>query len=167
MDVQHRYEQLSTAYPELRLYSLVDGLQYRQHTGHDVQPQFESHGQINRSLFEGTEDAPLAHAGPWLFDVTHRPDLIEPLATLESALPGVSWLVCALDLQGLTQLLQLKLHVRLAPGKTALLRFYDPRVLGNLFVVMTAQQKAEFFSLIDEWHFMHGGQRVWAGRSHA
>lgn len=167
MDVQHRFEQLSTARPELRLYALVDGLQYRQHTGYDVQPQVEPHGPINRALFDGTEDAALAHAGPWLFDVSQRPDLIGTFAALETALPSVSWLICALDLQGLAQLLQLKLHARLDQGQTALLRFYDPRVLGNLFAVMTEQQKAEFFFLIDEWHFLHGGQRVWTGRQHA
>jgi len=163
MDVQHRYEQLLAARPELRLYALVDGLQYRQHTGHDV----PTDAQLNRALFDGTEDAALAHAGPWLFDVSHRPDLIGTFAALETALPSVSWLICALDLQGLAQLLQLKLHARLANGKSALLRFYDPRVLGNLFTVMTAQQKAEFFFLIDEWHFLRGGQRVWTGRQHA
>jgi len=72
-----------------------------------------------------------------------------------------------MNLEGLSQLLQLKLDAMLPGGKTALVRFYDPRVLGNLFAVMNEAQKAAFFGLIDEWHFMHEGRRVWAGRHDA
>lgn len=163
LDVQQRYESLVQTRRELRWYALVDGYQYTQHTGQRI----ERVGCVNRALFDGTEDAPLAHAGPWLYDATRCPELIAVFADLELASPSLSWLITPLDLEGLAQLLQLKLDAALPGGRKALVRFYDPRVLGNLFSVMDAQQKVAFFHLIDEWHFMHNGQRVWTARSDA
>ena len=71
----------------------------------------------------------------------------------------------SIDLEGLSQLLQLKLDGELPDGRKVLVRFYDPRVLGNLFQTMSAEQKAAFFHLIDEWLFIYNGRRVSAGRS--
>lgn len=92
---------------------------------------------------------------------------MEELAALERAKPAVSWLITPIDLEGLAQLLQLRLDAELPDGRKALVRFYDPRVLGNLFKVMDGQQCAEFFQLIDEWHFLIDGRRVWMGRDDA
>ena len=163
VDVQDRFLQLLERRRELRLYALIDGYQYEQHCGQRI----ESHDGVNRALFAGTEDEPLAHAGPWLYDMDRCPEAIEDLAALEQAKPAVSWIVTAIDLEGLAQLLQLRLDAELPDGRKALVRFYDPRVLGNLFKVMNAQQCAEFFQLIDEWHFLIDGRRVWMGRDDA
>ncbi|WP_440965061.1 DUF4123 domain-containing protein [Massilia sp. GER05] len=121
------------------------------------------HRGINRPIFLGTEDEPLAHAGPWLIDVVRAPDQLQSLHDLEQALPSVSWLISAIDLEGLSQLLQLKLDAQLPDGRKVLLRFYDPRVLGNLMHTMNNAQRAEFVHLIDEWHFIHDGRRVCMG----
>ncbi len=163
LDIERRFLDLVETRRELRLYALVDGYQYEQHASERI----ASLAGINRALFDGTEDAPLSHAGPWVYDMSKCSELAPNLANLERALPAVSWLITALDLEGLSQLLQLKLDAALPGGKQALVRFYDPRVLGNLFTIMDAEQKAQFFYLIDEWHFIYNGQRVWTGRSDA
>lgn len=161
-DVQDRYLRLLERRRELRLYALIDGYQYEQHCGQRI-----ARSPANRALFVGTEDEPLAHAGPWLYDIDQCPQAIEEFAALEQAKPAVSWLITPIDLEGLAQLLQLRLDAELPDGRKALVRFYDPRVLGNLFKVMDGQQCAEFFQLIDEWHFLIDGRRVWMGRDDA
>ncbi|MFK3739564.1 DUF4123 domain-containing protein [Massilia sp. TN1-12] len=161
IDVVTRFQNRLQNGTALHLYALVDGFQYEQHTGR----RLEHRAGINRPIFLGTEDEPLAHAGPWLVDTAKAPDQIQPLYELEQAFPSVSWLMTSIDLEGLSQLLQLKLDGELPDGRKVLVRFYDPRVLGNLFQTMSAEQKAAFFHLIDEWLFIYNGRRVWAGRS--
>jgi hypothetical protein len=159
VDIVERFQVLQQADAALWLYALVDGYQYEQHTGQRLEHQ----RGINRPIFLGTEDEPLAHAGPWLIDVIKAPDQLQPLLELEHALPSVSWLISAIDLEGMSQLLQLKLDAQLPDGRKALLRFYDPRVLSNLMQTMNSEQRAEFVHLIDEWHFIHDGRRVYMG----
>ncbi|MEY4730797.1 MAG: hypothetical protein RL020_1955 [Pseudomonadota bacterium] len=163
MDVLERYNQLQQQQRHLRLYALVDGLQYEQANNARIESQ---HG-YNLALFLGTEDEPLAHAGPWLFDLTHNQTDLPDFAQLELTKPAVSWLMTSIDLPGLADLLRLKLHAELPDGNQALLRFYDPRVLVNLYNVMDAAQKTAFFQFIDEWHFSQNGQRLWTGRTDA
>jgi hypothetical protein len=160
IDVLQRFQALQKSGDRLNLYALVDGFQYEQHTGQ----RFEHRQGINRPIFFGTEDEPLAHAGPWLIDIGQAPELAQPFFELEQALPSVSWLITPIGLEGLSQLLQLKLYGELPDGRKVLVRFYDPRVLANLFQIMNTEQRAEFFHLIEEWHFIHDGRRVWAGR---
>lgn len=147
----------------LNLYALVDGFQYEQHIGE----RLEFQRGVNRPILYGTEDEPLAHAGPWLVDITKSDRHISFLLELEEALPSVSWLMTSIDMEGLSQLLQLKLETELPDGRRALLRFYDPRVLGNLYHTMDTTQRAEFFHLVDEWHFIYNGKHLAAGSIHA
>jgi hypothetical protein len=163
VNVIERFQTLQQQESTLNLYALVDGFQYEQYTGLRIQHQPD----VNRPILHGTEDEPLAHAGPWLVDVAKVGEQVGQLQELEQALPSVSWLITSIDLEGLSQLLQLKLEAELPDGRKALLRFYDPRVLGNLCRTMDAGQYAEFFHFIDEWHFIYNGQRVVTGRSYA
>jgi len=163
LDVQSRFMRLTERRRGLRWYALIDGYQYEQHTGQ----RLERIDETNCALFDGTEDAPLAHAGPWLHDLLRDPQPMDELAGLEQIRPAISWLITPLDLEGLARCLRLKLDAKLSGGYKALLRFYDPRVLGKLFNVMTAMQRITFFELIDEWHFIYEGKRVWMGRHDA
>jgi hypothetical protein len=158
-----RFRQLAGTRKGMRLFALVDGFQYHQHKEQCI----EYEPKVNRALFQGTDDEALGHAGPWLFDVTENPLLFNELSELEQAIPSVSWLMTPLELEGLAQVLQLKLHAKLPDGREALVRFYDPRVLGNLFNIMSAEQRTEFAQLVDEWHFIYNGQRAWIGRENA
>lgn len=163
LDVVERFALLRAHDPTLRLYALVDGVQYETVRGERL-----SGGPAVASLFDGTADADLAHAGPWLIDVeiaggTYTSDL----AQLERKAPAVSWLISQADLPGLVQLLQLQLDARLPDGRVALLRFWDPRVLASMIGVLNVHQREIFFAHIYEWHLLRDGRRVHVGRAHA
>jgi hypothetical protein len=162
-DVLQRLATLQQSMPELHLYGLVDGLKYQEHHGAPLTTQ-----RGLRALFDGTPDAALAHAGPWLVDAElAKASLVATLGQLEQDDHAVTWLIAPQNLEGLTQLLQLRLNTHLPDGRTALVRFWDPRVLVNLVEIMTAGQRAEFFAHIHEWHLLLDGQRTWIGRHHA
>lgn len=163
IDVVVRLAQLRQTMPALRLYALVDGAQYQTHRGGPLQ----GHAGLY-ALFSGTPDAGLAHAGPWLVDAEQAGNaLTADLAELEKQAPAVTWLLAMQDLAGLAQLLQLNLDTRLPDGRTALLRFWDPRVLVTLAELLGPEQRETFFAHIHEWHLLHNEQRAWIGRQHA
>lgn len=164
MDVLDRYRQLRAGLQTLNLYVLVDGALYQQHR----ERQLEHVPGVVVALFSGTADDALAHAGPWLVDATQVTEaVLRDLIALEKNSPAVTWLFAEANLTGISQLLQLRLDIQLPDGRTALLRFWDPRVLAGLFQLMTGDQRAEFFGHIHEWHFLDKGMRVWIGRQHA
>ncbi|MCO4864290.1 DUF4123 domain-containing protein [Cupriavidus sp. WGlv3] len=164
MDVLDRYSQLRARLQTLNLYALVDGALYQQHR----ERQLEHVPGAVVALFSSTADDALAHAGPWLVDATQVTDaVLRDLSSLETTAPAVTWLIAEADLTGLSQLLQLRLDVKLPDGRIALLRFWDPRVLTALFQLMAGDQRTEFFGHIHEWHFLDKGIRVWIGRQHA
>lgn len=162
-DVLRRLERLRISAPALRLYALVDGLQYEQRSGHPLQVAPGA-----RPLFAGTPDAALAGAGPWLLDAELAPqELIAAVAALEAKAPAVSWIIAVADLEGLAALLQLRLDVRLPDGRSALLRFWDPRALAAIARELDERQRGEFFEPIVEWHLLVDGRRTHIGRHHA
>jgi hypothetical protein len=163
VDVIARFAELNAQQPELKLYVLIDGLAYEAHTGE----RLSSIPGVNRALFDGTPDEALAYAGPWLFQADQVEDQWSALLAFEAVQPAVSWLIASLDMEGLAQVLQLRLNLTLPSGQTALLRLSDPRVLSNLFSIMTPEQKTAFFYLIEEWHFIQNGQRVRARHTDA
>lgn len=163
IDVMERLSHLQQTIDTLRLYALVDGVQYRQQRG---EPLTRRAGIY--SLFEGTPDAQLAHAGPWLIDVEQAgAQLASDLAVIEQEAPAVSWIIAPQTLNGLAQLLQLKLDAKMPDGRTALLRFWDPRVLVSLAQILSNEQRQEFFGHIHEWHLLYNGKRAWIGTPNA
>ena len=163
IDVMDRLMQLRRDMPALRLYALVDGAQYQTQRGEPLQA-----GAGLCALFSGTPDAVLAHAGPWLVNAEQAGEaLTADLARLEKQAPAVTWMLAVQDLQGLAQLLQFNLNTQLPDGRTALLRYWDPRVLVTLAEVLGPEQRKAFFAHIHEWHLLHNQQRVWIGRQDA
>lgn len=163
IDVMERLSMLQQATDALRLYALVDGVQYRHQRGEPLALRAGFY-----SLFEGTADAGLAHAGPWLIDVEQAgAEMASDLAALENETPAVSWIIAPQTLDGLAQLLQLKLDAKMPDGRTALLRFWDPRVLVSLAQVLSNEQRHEFFGHIHEWHLLYNGKRAWIGTPNA
>lgn len=162
-DVVTRLALLHKSDDALRLYALVDGVQYRTQFGEPSTPR-----DGFRSLFAGTADAALAHAGPWLIDAEQvGTSAVGALAALEQIAPALTWLIAHQTLDGLAQVLQLKLDTELPDGRTALLRFWDPRVLLSLAEVLEPDQREMFFGYIHEWHLLRQGERTWIGRQHA
>jgi Domain of unknown function (DUF4123) len=162
MNVIERFDALKAERPYLLLCALVDGLVFEQVHGR----QLES-GPGCAALFDGTDDAALAYAGPWAIDAGERRNLCAQLLAQEAAAPQVSWLIAGVPFDGLVQLLRLKLDVLMPDGSAGLLRFYDPRVLYGLATTLTDPQREEFFGHIQEWHFMHNGQALRIGRADA
>jgi len=163
IDVIERLTQLRQETASLRLYALVDGAQYETRRDERIVRKLGFF-----SLFEGTQDAALAHAGPWLIDTEYVDDaFVTDLAKLELETAAVSWLIAPQSLEGLGQLLQLNLNTKMPDGRTALLRFWDPRVLVSLAEVLSTDQRQFFFGHVHEWHLQHKGKRAWIGRPHA
>jgi hypothetical protein len=148
--------------PSAEMAALVDGLVFQQVFGETLT---RSPGRI--ALFDGTPEAALAEAGPWLIDMAQEPMLGERLLAAEPEAPIVSWLLTQLPFAGLAQLLRLRLDVELPGGRTALLRFWDPRVLPKLFDVFDGRQLDAFVEHIQRWHFLDQGQRRHIGRGQA
>lgn len=151
-----RLERLRKASPGLRAYALVDGLQYEQHFGHRIKWRWG----VVHALFAGTQDEPLADAGPWVIDLAQADSA--PLASLdelEEARPGVMWLFTAQDIESLVATLQRKLNSRLPNGKIALVRFWDPRVFVPLFNALDTDGRRTYFGDVDEWHGLHETKR--------
>lgn len=161
MNILSRFELIRESRRHLGMYALVDGLGFEQVMGKPLQ-----RGAGRAALFDGTADAPLSAAGPWLVDAAADGALNEALLEHRAQAPFVSWLFSEAPFHGLVQLLQLKLDVRMPDGQAALLRFYDPRVLRTLAQTLSPAQREEFFAHIVEWHFEIDGEPMRIGRTH-
>lgn len=161
-DVFDRLDGLRDKFPGLILYCLVDGAQYLQRIGKQFTP---SNGAV--ALFQGTPDAALAFAGPWLIEVgAVEATRVDELVEFERTSHGISWLITYQNLEGLSQLLRLFLDVELPDGRRALVRFWDTRVLANLAQVLDPIQRRELFGHVFEWHLLLDRERrVRLGRS--
>ncbi|WP_414446781.1 DUF4123 domain-containing protein [Burkholderia sp. 22PA0099] len=156
LEISQRFDHVREHFPHMAAYALVDGVQYTRLTGARVTPSVRE----NRALFAGTEDAALAHAGPWLVSVaTAGASTLQTISRLEQAYPSVLWLFSQLDMESLAQVLQVKLDARLPDGQIALMRFWDPRTLVALYNALDATARREYFSHVDEWHGQFEGNR--------
>ncbi|MGF6853476.1 DUF4123 domain-containing protein [Paraburkholderia sp. CI3] len=124
-----------------RVLALVDGIQYQQHTGQQLTPENDR----TVSLFAGTNDMALAHAGPWLFDPKTTPDHLANLRELEQARPGVIWLITSESLERQAAKLRPHLNTRIPDGRSALLRFRDPQGVACAQCGMPRQERARSF----------------------
>ncbi|WP_321813901.1 MULTISPECIES: DUF4123 domain-containing protein [unclassified Paraburkholderia] len=92
--------------------ALVDGVQYEQHTGQQLAPE----DNVMVSLFAGTEDVALAHAGPWLVDPKRVTTHLADLGDLELASPGVIWLIASEHIERIAEKLQSHLNIKTSTG---------------------------------------------------
>ncbi|WP_186239583.1 DUF4123 domain-containing protein [Burkholderia gladioli] len=138
-----RQQQISTT---VRLYALVDGLLYADQAG---VPQ---RSQASVALFDQTPDASLADAGPWLFDYELAGGATRAgLASMAAGADGVSWLISAYRIDALADELRRRLDARLPDGRTALLRFYDARIMPDIAAMMEVSQRMQFFVVVFDW----------------
>lgn len=132
----------------VRLFALFDALMYTR--ADDAAALERSTSAV--ALFDGTPDASLADAGPWLVDVKlSPPGMQRTLRTLAAGAGGMSWLISAYGLPSLAHHLRERLDVRMPDGRTALLRFYDARLVGGIAGLLSFSQRAEFFVPTFEW----------------
>ncbi len=111
------------------------------------------HASISRPLFEGTPDEGLSSVEPLLLDAVTPsiPRLMPWLIAQEQTSPMVLWLASHHPIDRVQQDLSSLLTVHLPNDPDALLRFYDPRVFNKLAVVLSPEQKAQFFTCADQW----------------
>lgn len=132
----------------VKLYALVDALLYARASNDS--PLERSAACV--ALFDQTPDASLADAGPWLVDLNAAPAAMEhTLRRLAGGAEGVSWLISAYPLPSLSQELRDRLDVRIPGGRTALLRFYDARIIGDIASMLSFTQRMEFFVPTFDW----------------
>ncbi|MGE8637167.1 MAG: DUF4123 domain-containing protein [Achromobacter sp.] len=148
--------QQQTPYP-LRLYGLVDGLLYA-----DVaadQALFRSASCA--ALFDGTPDQALADDGPWLLDCTaDRGSHMASLQRLGDSAVGCLWIVSGYAVDDLAVALRARLNVRMPDGSTALLRYYDARIMDDIAALLTPAQRTAFFAPAQDWLVQRNGQLI-------
>jgi len=135
--------------------ALVDGLQYQQQTGQQLAPEDD----MTVSLFAGTKDIALAHAGPWLVDPKQTRDRVADLGELEQSRPAVIWLISSESLERQAEKLRPHLNIRLPVGRSALPRFWDPRVLHALNAACQDKTWRALFRTAEAWQYFNEGQR--------
>ncbi|WP_186206330.1 DUF4123 domain-containing protein [Burkholderia gladioli] len=136
----------------LRLYALVDALLYGR--GEQVKRPAATIG-----LFDGTQDASLADAGPWLIDFESATDSVrQVLFSMGGRADGVSWLVSAYPLPDLAHELTGRLDARMPDGRTALLRYYDARLMVEIASLFSFAQRIEFFVPTFDWLVQINGE---------
>lgn len=111
----------------------------------------------HRSLFQGQPEAKHAHAGPWLVQVDHSNALHGWLNALEgTCAPCVTHLTSPEGFEAVFAHLQSLLDMTLSDGASALLRFYDPRVMEQLRRVLTPAQFHSVIAPFAEWRTIQG-----------
>ncbi|VCM19481.1 Uncharacterised protein [Burkholderia pseudomallei] len=131
-----------------RLFAVVDALLFAEAS--DAPPLRRANYSI--ALFDRTPDASLAEHGPWLIDYALAPGPIRRvLAELAAGPVGMSWLISAYPFERLAAELREHLDVRLPDGRTALLRFYDARIMPDIARVMRDAQRSHFFVATYDW----------------
>ncbi|PBI78117.1 hypothetical protein A9993_25135 [Rahnella victoriana] len=134
-------------------YALVDGLQFERYYGTELVPQSE----IVIPLFSKWPDSRIAFAGPWLIQLNGAMQYHKKLQQLENALPAVSWIASSLTPEDLSEHLKRFMNVFIPDGKTALLRFWDPRVAERLAMMLDELQHEDLLNNIEEWLYTAGG----------
>lgn len=160
---QGRIKALPEPLPGEHLYVLVDGFQY----GEMNLPARLDEQPGAQGLFAGTEEESLMEGGPWLLAVQSQSEaLCRDLLALEQCKPAVSWIYAALGIAELAAHLKARLDLRLPDGRSALVRFWDPRALAALAQRLDEAQRMFFFDSLREWHFLLDGRPVHIGRDH-
>ncbi|KVH05317.1 hypothetical protein WS84_27665 [Burkholderia anthina] len=139
----------------LRLFALVDGLLFSELSG--SAPTRSS--DFAMALLDGTPDASLADAGPWLFDFERSDrgtrDALEQLAQSEY---GVSWIISAYHPVQLASELRERLDGTLPDGRSVMLRYYDARVMRHFVPALSSTERTMFFSPTFDWLLEIDGQ---------
>lgn len=73
---------------------------------------------------------------------------------------SVMMLVSSLDLTRLARELGTRLHITLAGGVEAMLRFFDPRVFESLLNILTREQTEDFLGVVSSWHYVDRSGRI-------
>lgn len=73
---------------------------------------------------------------------------------------SVMILVSPFDLAYLASQLGARLHITLAGGVEAMLRFFDPRVFESLLDILTQEQVEDFLGVVSSWYYVDRTGRI-------
>lgn len=139
----------------VRLYGLVDALLYERASGSPLLERSTS----AIALFDGTPDASLVNAGPWLIDFGQTSQVVrQSLFNLGANSEGTSWLISAYPFDALADELRGRLNARMPDGRTALLRFYDARLIEDIAGLLSLAQRIQFFVPTFDWLVQIAGE---------
>ncbi|OSN08930.1 hypothetical protein AU512_12975 [Lonsdalea iberica] len=153
MNDSHSLHQHNCFSRESFRYALVCGLQYERF----FQQEMTYQKGVCHPLFRHFPDSQIAWAGPWVIQLERSASLHEKCNELEKNSPAVSWINSYEDLDTLTEHLSSQLNITLEDGNSALLRFYDPRVLIRLKDILTSEQHHTLLTGIVDWVFYWDG----------
>ena len=137
------------SHPDCSLYALVDGLQYERHFGEEIHAE----DGIVVPFFNMWPDSRIAFAGPWLYRLNRSSCHRKKLKQLEEALPSVSWLISSASLENLVAHFQPFPNLQLPDSRCALFRFYDPRILKEIELLMDETDYGKLVEVAREWVF--------------
>jgi hypothetical protein len=152
--ITDEWEFIARRHKAARVFALIDGLQYSQETGN---PPDASDPALT-GLFVGTEDEPLAHAGPWLVDIAVSGTHATVIAPLEASRPAVVWLISTDDAQTLADKLRERLNATMPDGREVLLRLWDPRAIDALGRSTDRAARDELFGVALLWSYLRDGK---------
>ncbi|KVA01068.1 hypothetical protein WI40_00820 [Burkholderia ubonensis] len=139
----------------LRLFALADGLLYSETSGSAPVRS----GESAMALLDGTPDASLADAGPWFFDYERTNSTTRDVLTcLAQGEYGVNWIISAYQPRLLANELRERLDATLPDGRTAMLRYYDARVMRYFAPALSSTERTMFFSPTFDWLIEIDGQ---------
>jgi hypothetical protein len=145
-----RADEIAQRYKGARLLAVFDGLSYQE--AFNNRPDESDPLQI--PLFKGTEDEPLAHAGPWLIDVSASDAHASTIDKLEQSFSAVLWLVSADNILTIAQRLRQRLNTKLPDGREAILRWWDPRAARAMDEHLSPASKRALFGAALEWYYL-------------
>lgn len=104
-------------------------------------------------LFEGALVDDGDTVAPWLVGQI-SPGLLRLTQDVSRESPAVTWIVSSLPVSDLARRLRRRIDAVLPGDQSAILRYYDPRVLHELAGSLSGATRADMFSLGTQWLYM-------------
>ncbi|ARB86782.2 MULTISPECIES: DUF4123 domain-containing protein [Yersinia] len=142
--------------PDCSLFALVDGLQYERYFGEEIQNE----KGVVVPFLNIWPDSRIAFAGPWLYRLNASEHHREQLKQLSEFLPAVSWIISRGSLEDLAIHFKPFLTLQLPDGRCAFFRFYDPRILAEIELLLNEPDYGQFVRGVEEWVFQADGGMV-------
>lgn len=136
-------------HPDCSLFALVDGLQYERYFGEEIQNEKD----VVVPFLNTWPDSQIAFAGPWLYRLNGSKRHREKLKKLAEVLPAVSWIISSISLRSLVTHFKPFMNLQLPDGRCAFFRFYDPRILAEIELLLNDIDYSQFISGVEEWVF--------------
>lgn len=132
------------------MFCLIDGAQIDHESGLNIE---QTYGTCNY-LFKGTFEEEAYLYGPILVNLSHVDDhQLENLFKLMKDKDSLVFFQSFSESKQLRNSLLEKLYIEFEDGEIGILRFYDPRVISRLSLILSEEQEKIFFEDINFYLF--------------